>query len=76
MTFGYRLKLQSLTEKYGLSEDTWAISDTDREGRVGVLGNRGTCQRTIGGTVNKQKSVEGTREQLVCFQGTGNTVKD
>ena len=42
---------------------------------MGVLGNRGTCQGTIGGTGSKQKSVERTREQLVCFQGTENTVK-
>ena len=41
------------------------------KGRIGVLANRGTSQRAIGGTGNKQKSVEGTREQLVCFQGTG-----
>ena len=34
--------------------------DTRIEGRIGVLWNKGTCQRTIGGT-NKQKSVE--REQ-------------
>ena len=52
------------------------IPTSTKEGRIRVLGNSGTCQRTIGGTGNKQKSVEGKREQLVCFQGTGNTVKD
>ena len=38
--------------------------------RVGALRNRGTYQRTTGGTGNKQKSAEGTREQSVCFQGS------
>ena len=42
---------------------------------IGVLGNRGACHRTIGGTRNKQKFVEGTREQLVCFHGNGEHCK-
>ena len=51
-------------------------SDGSKEGRVGILENGGTYQRTTGGTGNKRKSAEGTREQSFCFQGSENTVKD
>ena len=42
----------------------------------GFLGTGERAKERLKGTGNKQKSVEGTRGQLVFFQGTGYTVKD
>ena len=40
------------------------------EGRIGALGNMGTCEKMIWETGNIEESEEGTRVKLVSIQGT------